>query len=138
MFLYRVLLKSNLIEIEERIGVITKLADGKWIGKLKRLPLGLICTEAKFHGDKDLVCLFSGPGKGLIVAYSLTDFEGEVSVGLERLGTTVMTTMSEEAKLERYIELTEGKKEKLRCGSRGYICLGGDERKLEVYEITDS
>eukprot|EP00826_Nyctotherus_ovalis_P034114 TRINITY_DN2799_c0_g2_i1.p1 TRINITY_DN2799_c0_g2~~TRINITY_DN2799_c0_g2_i1.p1 ORF type:complete len:344 (-),score=92.45 TRINITY_DN2799_c0_g2_i1:52-1083(-) len=133
---YSLLIHFPLPKGKERVGVLRRIKNGKWSGKIKKLPAGLTCIEAKFHGAKDLVCLLQGQGKTVLVAFSLSEF-AEGCVEVDKFGDALQLA-GEEVKLERSIELTEGKKEKLRCGCRGYICLVGDERKLEVYEITDS
>jgi len=111
------------------------MKNGRWTGKLKKLPIGLNCIEAKFHGAKDLVCLMQGQGKMVLAALGLSEFESDIE--FEKFSDALQLAI-EETTFDRFIELAEGKKEKLRCGCRGYICLVGDERRLEVYEITDS
>ncbi len=95
-------------------------------------------SEGKFHGTKDAVCLFTAAGSQILAVFSLAEFEFSGELDFASLSEFIKVMPAEEIKLTRYAELSAGKKEKLRCGCRGYICLVGDERRLEVYEITDS
>ena len=125
---------------EELIGVLARMSDGSWRCALKRIPQGLICQEAKFHGTKDVVLLLNSAEKkpDILVAVSITEFSLDESSLCDLSGIEAFCTKKshEALRIERFAELSEGKKEKLRCGCRGYICLVGDERRLEVYEIT--
>lgn len=89
-----------------------------------------------------MVCLFNSTLKkpDILAAFSISEFklnENEAAPIDFKDITEFIKLPSEEAKLCRFMELSEGKREKLRCGCRGYICLICDERRLEVYEITD-
>ena len=125
---------------EENIGIIAKVkASTKWICSFKKFPAGVTLTEGKFHGTKDIVCLLSSQGKDVLAAFSLAEFKLDESCAFEVTKFDEMLRLPcEEAAITRFLELSEGKKEKLRCGCRGYICLVGDERRLEVYEISEA
>jgi hypothetical protein len=123
------------------VGVLARTMDGKWRCRVAKLPSRVVFKEGKFHGHQDIVLLLSSLERklDLIAAVSIELFhlDETTTCDIAKLDDYVGMGQHEELNIERVAELTEGKKEKLRCGSRGYINLIADERRLEVYEITD-
>ncbi len=123
------------------MGVLARTTAGGWRCCIKRVPQGFFYREGKFHGTKDVVLLLGSAEKrtGVLAAIGLSEFRLDESTACDISGLEEVCAKRayEELKIDRFAELAEGKKEKLRCGCRGYICLVGDERRLEVYEISD-